>query len=150
MCDYSLHSVRNRPAVIGEKLVVTEFNRYTRGFASASDPKTAVCLLPGTEVAFKERITKASVFWWGSWAVYAHNTAVFRQLNVGPNEHHDALEMPDGKRVLLTLLNKGQEATVIQMPVEPTKAEPMRTRLLTLTGYDEHLRPVTEEIEVVS
>jgi hypothetical protein len=33
------------------------------------------------------------------------------------NVHHDALEFPDGKTVLLTNLCKGQVATVLQLPV---------------------------------
>ena len=33
------------------------------------------------------------------------------------NVHHDALEFPDGKPVLLTNLCKGQVATVLQLPV---------------------------------
>jgi hypothetical protein len=32
---------------------------------------------------------------------------------------HDALEFPDGQIVLLTLLREGQQATVLQLPVEP-------------------------------
>jgi hypothetical protein len=32
------------------------------------------------------------------------------------NRHHDALEFPDGKIVLLTHLCKGQRATVLQLP----------------------------------
>jgi hypothetical protein len=30
--------------------------------------------------------------------------------------HHDALEFPDGEIVLLTFLETGQEATVLQLP----------------------------------
>jgi hypothetical protein len=33
--------------------------------------------------------------------------------------HHDALEFPDGRIVLLTLLCEGQQATVLQLPAEP-------------------------------
>jgi hypothetical protein len=33
-----------------------------------------------------------------------------------PNVHHDALELPDGKIVLLTHLCEGQHATVLQLP----------------------------------
>jgi hypothetical protein len=44
--------------------------------------------------------------------------ARFRQVNKGrSNAHHDALEFPDGKIVLLTQLCKGQHATVLQLPV---------------------------------
>jgi hypothetical protein len=33
-----------------------------------------------------------------------------------PCVHHDALEFPDGKIVLVTRLRDGQQATVLQMP----------------------------------
>ena len=55
MCDYSLHLVANRPAKIEDKLVATKFkNSITRGFAAVGQPNVAVCLLPGTEIAFDE------------------------------------------------------------------------------------------------
>jgi hypothetical protein len=42
----------------------------------------------------------------------------FRQVNIGrSNAHHDALEFPDGRIVLLTQLCKGQHATMLQLPV---------------------------------
>ena len=34
-------------------------------------------------------------------------------------KHHDALEFPDGRIVLLTQLGEGQEATVLQLPARP-------------------------------
>ena len=37
-------------------------------------------------------------------------------------KHHDALEFPDGRIVLLTRLSEGQEATVLQLPAQPTTA----------------------------
>jgi hypothetical protein len=38
--------------------------------------------------------------------------------------HHDALEFPDGRTVLLTLLGEGQAASVLQLPAQPkTEAE---------------------------
>ena len=56
MCDYSLHGVSSRPAKVGDKLVTTQFwNTSTRGFSAADEPRVAVCLLPGTEVAFAEQ-----------------------------------------------------------------------------------------------
>ena len=36
--------------------------------------------------------------------------------------HHDALEFPDGRIALLTMLWEGQEATVLQLPAQPTTA----------------------------
>ena len=56
MCDYSLHGVSSRPAKVGDKLVTTQFwNTSTRGFSAADEPRVAVCLLPGTEVAFENK-----------------------------------------------------------------------------------------------
>ena len=57
MCDYSLHAVASRPAKVGETLVTTIFRgTATRGFASVSDPTVAVCMLPGTELAFADDV----------------------------------------------------------------------------------------------
>ena len=44
MCDYSLHSVRTRPANVGEKLVTHNFGTGTRGFAAPEDCSVAVCV----------------------------------------------------------------------------------------------------------
>ena len=52
MCDYSLHHVKSRPAKVGDKLRTVNFNTGTRGFAAPEDSATAVCVLPGTELAF--------------------------------------------------------------------------------------------------
>jgi hypothetical protein len=39
-----------------------------------------------------------------------------------PLKHHDALEFPGGRIVLLTRLSEGQEATVLQLPAQPASA----------------------------
>jgi hypothetical protein len=121
MCDYSLGLVASRPAKVGDKLVTTKFeNSMTRGFAAIGEPNVAVCLLPGTEVAFKKEVQYARFF-----ILFPNmkrgnlgkKVAQFRQINVGrPNVHHDALEFPDGEIVLLTRLCEGQHATVLQLP----------------------------------
>ena len=57
MCDYSLHDVASRPAKVGDKLVSSQFpNAITRGFADPADPRVAVCLMPGTELAFDKEV----------------------------------------------------------------------------------------------
>jgi hypothetical protein len=118
MCDYSLHLVASRPAAVGDKLVSTDFARsITRGFAAVGDPDTAVCLLPGTELAFEDNVSYDRAFSLFGKARVGHNVARFRQINMDdPNVHHDALEFPGGQVVLLTRLTPGQRATVLQMP----------------------------------
>ena len=55
MCDYSLHHVATRPAKVEDKLVTTKFS-ITRGFSAVGEPGIAVCLLPGTEIAFEQNV----------------------------------------------------------------------------------------------
>ena len=100
MCDYSLMHVKSRPASTGDKLRTSNFGTGTRGFAAPSDPGTAVCVLPGTELAFNSEIARDQ-----------------------PHMHHDVLELPDGQTLLLTFLCEGQEATVLQLPAKPTSIE---------------------------
>ena len=57
MCDYSLLNVRSRPAKVGDKLTTRDFGTGTRGFAGAEDRAVAVCVLPGTELAFSSAVT---------------------------------------------------------------------------------------------
>ena len=124
MCDYSLHHVASRPAKIADKLVVTEFAKTnTRGFAAVGEPGVAVCLLPGTEVAFDEVVTYGRAFGFVGRARVDHKVARFRQINMNdPSTHHDALEFPSGETVLVTRLVAGQTATVLQLPAQPTAA----------------------------
>ena len=121
MCDYSLQSVKSRPAKVGEKLKTRHFDTGTIGFAAPEDSTTAVCVLPGTELAW---CSTRGLFGWKV-LVLNHTTAIFRQVNKdNPLTHHDALEFPDGRMVLLTDLFEGQEATVLQLPAQPvTPAE---------------------------
>jgi hypothetical protein len=121
MCDYSLQSVKSRPAKIADKLTVRDFGTGTRGFAALENPGMAVCVLPGTELAFADEVKRLSIRLW-PWhnQVIKHKTAIFRQINKNKLvAHHDALEFPDGQIVLLTSLSEGQQATVLQLPAEP-------------------------------
>ena len=127
MCDYSLQNVRSRSAKVGDKLTTRDFGTCTRGFAAAEDAGVAVCVLPGTELAFASVVTVRYPRFLAGWKVEKldHATAIFRQVNKNePLKHHDALEFPDGRIVLLTKLSEGQEATVLQLPAQPkTTAE---------------------------
>jgi hypothetical protein len=125
MCDYSLQTVRSRPARVGDKLTTHHFNTGTIGFAAPEDANTAVCVLPGTELAFATAIRcrrPRGLFGWNA-NVVNHTTAIFRQVNKdNPRSHHDALEFPDGQIVLLTHLVEGQKSTVLQLPAQPATA----------------------------
>ena len=124
MCDYSLHSVKSRPAKVGDKLTTHDFGTGTRGFAASEDVNVAVCVLPGTELSFADEIKclPTGLIAWRD-KVIDHKTAIFRQINKDKVAvHHDALEFPDGRIALLTTLCRGQQATVLQLPAEPKTA----------------------------
>ena len=132
MCDYSLKALVSRPAEVGEKLITTDFGTDTVGFASINEPatenflKTAICLLPGTEIVFHEKVEGR-----------AGKLARFRKINLGiEHTHHDALEFVNGDTVLVNQIAAGQLATVLQLPAKP-KTDPgmlRKLRLLELTG----------------
>ena len=64
----------------------------------------------------QERLNACAAFVFSE-RVINHKTAIFRQINQEKKWlHHDALEFPDGEIVLLTFLQEGQQATVLQLP----------------------------------
>jgi hypothetical protein len=125
MCEYSLHNVASRPAAVGDKLVTSKFSHsITVGFTAVGEPNVAVCLLPGTEIAFEEEVERrhpfALLFPTLQFGKLGGQVARFRRVNPNyPYAHHDALEFPDGRVVLLTKLCPGQRATVLQLPASP-------------------------------
>jgi hypothetical protein len=127
MCDYSLHAVATRPAQVGETLITTTFRgTSTRGFASEREPAVAVCMLPGTELAFAETVKYDKRWLWKSGTNF--RVGKFGEIDQDvPDRHHDAIEFPDGSRVLVTQLLEGQRVTVLQLPVvqqSPSRAQP--------------------------
>jgi hypothetical protein len=118
MCDYSLHAVDSRPARPSEVLIVTKFRgSCTRGFASPDDLNVAVCLRPGTEVAFEQDARRRAFLFQRK---LAGRVARFRQVELeSANTHHDALEFADGAIVKLNQLVTGQRLRIIQLPPGP-------------------------------
>ena len=117
MCDYSLHAIASRPARVGEELVSTPFRgSATLGFASPAEKGVAVCLLPGTELAFETNVRYRAG--WFKTRIVNFNVAKF--CKIAPEalcQHHDALAFPDGSMVLVNSLVQGQRVRVLQLPV---------------------------------
>jgi hypothetical protein len=123
MCDYSLHAVKTRPALVGETLITTTFRgTSTRGFASEREPEVAVCMLPGTELAFAENVKYDSRWIWTRQTRFQVGKFGVTDRHI-PDRHHDTIEFPDGSRVPVTLLCEGQRATVLQLPVVQRTAD---------------------------
>jgi hypothetical protein len=140
MCDYSLHHVASRPAKVSDRLVTTKLTKSSaRGFAAVgehgaklvihdSPPKVAVCLLPGTELAFDDEVRYDRAFSLFGNARVNHKVARFRQIDLSdPHVQHDALEFPNGQVLKLTQLAAGQTATVLQLPVATEHPEHVET-----------------------
>src|ERR1700687_1708170 len=117
MCDYSLHAVATRPAKVGETLITTTFRgTSTRGFASESEPEVAVCMLPGTELAFADNVKYDNRWIWTK--EIDSRVGKFGAIDPDiPHRHHDAIEFPDGSNVLVTHPSEGQRVTVLHLPV---------------------------------
>lgn len=124
MCDYSLDFVASRPAKVGDKLISIQFGgSITRGFCAVGESEVAVCLLPGTELAFERKVEYEPRFHlFHPTRKTEGKVAQFRKVNNNQlHTHHDALEFPDGQVVLLTRLLPGQVATVLQLPTSAVK-----------------------------
>ena len=130
MCDYSLEHVASRSAVAADRLISTNFNgTSTRGFAAAGALNTAVCLRPGTEIAFDSAPRYENPVTWAEQQAPG-TTARFRQVDMHIRHvHHDALEFADGTIVPVARLIQGQWATVLQLPSVPlhTPADDLET-----------------------
>jgi hypothetical protein len=123
MCDYSLKNVKSRRAKVGDKLTTRKFYSGTTGFSAPEDASTAVCVLPGTELSFTDKVRRVHLWPWSKNVTF-HETAIFRQINQeNPVAHHDALEFPDGRIVALTFLKEGQQATVLQLSAAAADAK---------------------------
>jgi hypothetical protein len=99
-------------------------NSTTGGFAAVGEPDVAVCLRPGTEVAFDQDVAYERglglILPKMGYTTIREKVARFRQIDMDrPNSHHDALEFPNGETVLVTVLREGQMATVLQLPADP-------------------------------
>jgi hypothetical protein len=136
MCDYSLEHVQSRSAKVGDQVISTVFgNSLTRGFAAIGAPDVAVCLAPGTELAFDCDAECDHPLGFLPTKKLRERMARFRRINPDrPYEHHDALEFSSGRIVLLTRLPPGQRATVLQLPIDrlPSDApleEPVEAQL---------------------
>ena len=136
MCDYSLHSIASRPARAGDRLITSEFRGTTsRGFCAVDKGGTAVCLAPGTELAFANEPVRAgplaSVLLRFGIGRIGSKLARFRKLQPDyAHAHHDALEFANGNVAYLTTLRSGQEATILQLPADarPAADRPIKAR----------------------
>ena len=125
MCDWSLEAVKSREANVGDKLAVTRFTgACSKGLADVSDIKdnvatTAVCLMPGTEVAFDNDVEINDIY---GQTTTIPNSRVAKFIEVDPDKphtYHDTFEFLDGTQVKVHTLTLGQTVSVLQLPAQP-------------------------------
>jgi hypothetical protein len=139
MCDYSMHAVKNRKAVVGDKVRTSNFGgKSSPGLESLSEPGVAICLIPGTGVEFNDPIHHTNE------GRGPHTITDFKITRYVRKEGHstefkDAFQFPDGTVMLMAYLPVGQHGTVTYVPEEvvkqtdqPAKEPTTRTRLRTL------------------
>lgn len=136
MCDYSITAPKSRKARVGDRLKSSNFNGGSAGFADKRDADTAICLMPGTELAFSTRVVKGLPKLGGGVISAAQLTARFRQIDVdNPHTHHDVLEFPNGEKMYVASLPLGVEASVLQLPATPrTPQEAVEQRRAEFVG----------------
>ena len=106
MCDYSLEMYGSRPAREGELYVTTRFPSGSIGFASAGDPRTAVCMQCDTKVM----LTNIPVALQNALRIGAEAETLFAQREAGL--YRDGLRLADGRFVSLQDLQPGIHAYV--------------------------------------
>src|ERR1700722_7141573 len=106
MCDYSLEMYGSRPAREGEIYVTTRFPSGSIGFASAGDPRTAVCMQCDTKVMLTDIPPALRT----ALRVDAEVETTFAQREAGL--YRDGLRLADGRFVSLQDLQPGIHAYV--------------------------------------
>jgi len=142
MCDFSLKAVKSQPANEQDKLTTHNFGYGTIGLKQADDintPATAVCVMPGTEIAFDYVPERRFSWYMGDDAQpmpALSRKAIFRQINTdNMTTHHDALEFDNGVTCLLTMIAEGQRCEVVRLPAPPkTEEEAKAQQRLEVVG----------------
>jgi hypothetical protein len=140
MCDYSMHAVKNRKAVVGDKVKTSDFKRTSSpGLESLSEPGMAICLIPGTGVEFDEPVQHRDVNMNMSLNAQPFKIGRYVRKTGDAAEFKDAFQFPDGTMVLMAYLVTNQTGTVTYVPEEiikqteqPAKKPVARSRLRTL------------------
>ena len=155
MCDYSLHTMKNRLAQKDERLVLHRFRTGSKGFASAEDaglcsgfsiwkPQTwrmayldpevqcAVCLPPGATLTLEDIPQEIQ----DNYRVSARELVTFQQLSNDPFRYRDAVVFRSGAKLLLQKLPEGVKATVLCLgQVEEQALEPMAVAWIDRAQY---------------
>lgn len=111
MCDYSLFSIRNRLATEGEKLTVQRFETGSVGLATPSDPSTAVCIPPGSQLLVQDIPERLQI----KLGIGPCEPGVFFERTAQIYEYRDAVRFNNCRDILVQHLAEGQRITVVSL-----------------------------------
>lgn len=120
MCDYSMHALKNRKAVVGDTIKTSNFGGHSSPGIESSKPgeaMTAICLLPGTGIEFDQPIQYRN----GGYSPTITNCKIGRYVRRPSNSYSDYLQLTDGTMVLIAYLVSGQYGKVTYVPEEVIK-----------------------------
>jgi hypothetical protein len=145
MCDYSLHSIENRLANVGERLVVHRFRTGSLGLVAEADAykeeaprpqawkwlleiaaparlsECAVCIPPGARLLLRD-IPQRIQFELG---VRTEEEVCFTQLTAATNAYRDAVRFSGGAELLLQRLKPGQRVDVLSLSLAQDELQPV-------------------------
>jgi hypothetical protein len=134
MCDYSMHAIKNRKAVVGDKIKTSIFNGHSSpGIESCApgEAMMAICLIPGTGIEFDRPVTYRK----NGYAMMVSDYRTAKYVHIPNASYSDHLKFPDGSLILIAYLAPGQTGTVAYVPEEVVKQvdEPVLTTTLATT-----------------
>jgi hypothetical protein len=158
MCDYSLGGLPNRLAVEGEELIVHKFPTGSMGLAAPADlptieangrlerPKTlwqtiksflelspnsppvpAVCVPPGASLVLKNVPADLR----REWNIEEGEGVRFVQISANVNAYRDALQLPNGRQVLLQEIRQGMRLQVVSWGGTDAEVEEIPHQMVT-------------------
>jgi len=146
MCDYSLHSIRNRLAVEGDRLKIHRFQTGSIGLAPAPDiaaeaereanqgfwrkffrlgpkpyqPACAVCIPPGARLLVHDIPARMQA----DLQIGETEEVTFTQLTARENAYRDAFRFDNGLAVLLQHFQPGQQVELLMLFAEEAENDP--------------------------
>jgi hypothetical protein len=121
MCDYSMHALKNRKAVVGDKIKTSDFSRHSSPGIESCKPgeaMVAICLLPGTGIEFDQPVSYRDNGYQMMVSDFKIGRYVHRPIHAS---YSDWLQFPDGTKTLIAYLIPGQTGTVTYVPEEAIK-----------------------------
>ena len=115
MCDFSLHAIKSRPAEVGDKLTTRQFPLSTTASLPRKISRLQYACVQGRSCPLRRRLGDVRGRGLRRLSITKPRSSG-RSIGTSRTATTMPLEFPDGQILLLTLLQEGQHATVLQLP----------------------------------